>query len=149
MTQYLIKIDDIKYHKVPYETNKHLFNLVFDSANIEVVKKFENYKNMFGKVISIHSVYNDWFSYLDYICGTKSKKIDYLNYRVTDEINIDLPILANTFLTKLINAEDIWKDINTYISSLNNDKDIKEASDIEKVVNHGFDKKESFRGKNK
>lgn len=149
MVQYLIKIDDIKYRKAPHKTLKDSFNLVFDSAKFEIVKKFENYKNIFGKAISIHSVYNDWFSYLDYVCGTKSKKIDYLNYRVTDEISIDLPILANTFLTRIINAEDIWKDINTYISSLNNDKDIKEASDIEKIVNHGFDKKESFRGKNK
>lgn len=149
MVQYLIKIDDIKYKKVPRKTTKDLFNLVFDSAKFEVVKKFENYKNMFGTAISIHSVYNDWFSYLDYVHGTKSKKIDYLNYIVTDELSVELPILANTSLTIIINAEDIWKDINTYISSLNNDKDIKEVPDIEKVVNHGFDKKESFRGKNK
>jgi hypothetical protein len=90
MVQYLIKIDDIKYRKAPHKTLKDSFNLVFDFAKFEIVKKFENYKNIFGKAISIHSVYNDWFSYLDYVCGTKSKKIDYLNYRVTDEISIDL-----------------------------------------------------------
>ena len=141
---------DIKYNKVPYETVKDRYILNFKSAKVEVVKKLENYKNIFGKAISIHSVYNDWFSYLDYNCGTKPKKIDYLNYEVSEDIDIELPILANTFITSIINPEDIWKDINTYISSLNNDKDIDiGTTDIEKVVNHGFDKKESFRGKNK
>ena len=60
---------------------------------------------------------------------------------------IELPILANTSLTKLLDPDTIWKELSNYISSLKNDKNVDSGiTDVEKVVNHGFDKKESFRG---
>jgi hypothetical protein len=59
---------------------------------------------------------------------------------------IELPILKNTKIPASISAEDIWKNISTFISSKYNDKtvDIK-LTDVEKAINHGFDKRESFR----
>jgi hypothetical protein len=63
-----------------------------------------------------------------------------------DRYCIELPILKNLKIPDFINAEDIWKSLSSYISSKYNDKTIEiKLTDEEKAVNHGFDKRESFR----
>jgi hypothetical protein len=60
--------------------------------------------------------------------------------------SIEDPILADTSLTSILDGEAIWKEIQNYISSLNNEVDVEtDISDVDKAVNHGFDKKTSFR----
>lgn len=59
---------------------------------------------------------------------------------------IELPVLKNTIITRIIDPFVIWKELSNYISSKNNDKDIDiKMTDEERAVNHGFDKKYSFR----
>lgn len=59
---------------------------------------------------------------------------------------IELPILKDTIITKMIEPFIIWNELSNYISAKNNDKDIDlKMTDVEKAVNHGFDKKASFR----
>jgi hypothetical protein len=142
LVQYLIKISNIDFDKKFY--NEVCFIYLYKNADFEIVNKFETFTNKFGCAISIHSVYNDWHTY----CPTGKEKYDYTNYRITNDFEYKLPILANTHLTSILDPDELWKNINTYISSLSNDKYVDiGTTDIEKVVNHGFDKKESFRGK--
>ena len=56
------------------------------------------------------------------------------------------PILKATGLTSIIDKEIIWKGLQNYISSLNNDQDVNKMTNEEKIINYGFDKKTSFRG---
>lgn len=59
---------------------------------------------------------------------------------------IDLPILNDTFIPSVIEQFVIWNELSNYISAKNNDKNIEiEMTDVERAVNHGFDKKSSFR----
>ena len=58
---------------------------------------------------------------------------------------IENPILANTFIPKLIPPSDIWQALYDYLSSLK-DKPITDTrTDIQKLESAGFDKKTSFR----
>ena len=64
-------------------------------------------------------------------------------YRINDEVVN--PILINTWIPKLISAEEMWNMLYEYISSLN-DKDIVDTRTNEQhIESHGFDKKISFR----
>jgi hypothetical protein len=58
-----------------------------------------------------------------------------------------VPILKDTFIAKFIHPEDIYYSIEEFISSKKNDIDTesKGLTDKEKVINHGFDTKSSFR----
>ena len=68
-----------------------------------------------------------------------------MRYLKSNDKNIMLPILQGTSLTKVLDAETVWIEIQTYISSLDNDKDIDlDTTDKEKATIHGFDK-QSFR----
>ena len=148
MVQYLLKLDNIVVTDENKPKNKHIDLSAYQhvkSFDVEIVDKFEDHKNVTGCPIAIRSVHNSWRSY-HYI---KQFPTEYKDYKITNDIELDLPILASTCITKIIPAEEIWKNICNYISSLGNDKDVAQASDIEKIVNHGFDKKESFRGNRK
>lgn len=134
--QYLIRIYDIvlitDYKTKTYDK--------YISSKMEVVQVFKD-KNKFGCSVSIQMVRNSWFSFFN----AKNENRDYSNYEVQKSKEIKLPILANTQITKLIPPEEIWKELSNYISSLKNDKDSVYVPDTQKIVNHGFDKRESFR----
>ena len=138
-TQYLMRV-----------TNIVLKNDVFISCDVVLEKTYRDNIHYGSSPITIFDVgleyrwsYNDW----------KNNKRRYV---ITDVFRdtikgmttmIDLPILAETSLTKLIDPDVVWKDVQNYISSLNNDKDIDvdlKMSDKEKAGVHGFDKY-SFR----
>jgi hypothetical protein len=57
------------------------------------------------------------------------------------------PILSGTCISSMIAPEDIYRNLEMYLSSLHNDKNQESQglTDKDKAVNHGFDKKESFR----
>lgn len=55
------------------------------------------------------------------------------------------PILAKTFITGLIPAEEMWENLYEYITSLNEVEIIDNRSDVQKAESHGFDRKTSFR----
>lgn len=139
--QYLIRLYDLVLKKADY-----LYSTaeIFVSVKMEIKNIFRDNKNILGFPISIRSVDIPNRSY-HYYKKTRKFKTDYTEYDVTNTTVINLPILANTQLTRLINPEEIWKELSNYISSLKNDKDSVFVPDIQKVVNHGFDKKESFR----
>ena len=56
------------------------------------------------------------------------------------------PILRDTPIPSIIPARDFYNALDNYFRSMYNDKTIEiKNSDIEKAINHGFDKKTSFR----
>lgn len=58
---------------------------------------------------------------------------------------VENPILANTWIPKFINAEEIWNDIYDYLISQREKPIIDNRSDVLHLEAAGFDKKTSFR----
>lgn len=66
---------------------------------------------------------------------------------IFDSLNKDkIPILKNTFLARL-DPSEVYYAIESWLLAQNNDVDQETdgITDVDKAVNHGFDKKESFR----
>ncbi len=140
--QYLIEITD-----VVFEYDKFLCNDKLVDYKIHLIQIFDEQKHLFEKelsLVNIHLHYSFIFKY-------HNKKKDYkktytlqdLKYNKDDIIS--LPILKNTFFTRVVNADIVWKDLSTYVSSQNNDKKVDIVNtDKDKISNHGFDDN-SFR----
>lgn len=76
------------------------------------------------------------------------RDISYLHVNEYSDI-IPNPILSSSYLSGLIDADFVYNELYNYFISVN-DKDIKDnRNDVQKLESHGFDKKTSFRGKNK
>lgn len=135
--QYLIKVSNVKF------INDYK-NCIYDrlvSYKLDIVHEYQEHKHRYNTPLSFHTVNFCW-----------DWKQTMHHYEIYPEENIkvtpiELPILTGTSLTKLLDPDTIWKELCNYISGLKNDKNVDiGTSDVEKVVNHGFDKKESFRG---
>lgn len=66
-------------------------------------------------------------------------------YLRCEDCIIPNPLLKNTFIASIISPEDIWIEVENYISSQNNEKDQDNMTNNEKILSHGFDLKTSFR----
>ena len=133
--QYLIKIFDVENKK----------DESFKSCKMKVLRVFKDNINRYGFSISIIRIKIPWIWGRDKEEFIKNGKFEELA-KPDSFYTIKNPILAGTQLTSLINPEEIWKELANYISSLNNDKDISiPMTDVEKAINHGFDKRTSFR----
>lgn len=64
---------------------------------------------------------------------------------IEKEGSIPNPILAGTPITSLIPSHNIYQELTSYISSLNDKEVIDNRTDIEKAESAGFDRKTSFR----
>ena len=58
---------------------------------------------------------------------------------------VENPILADTFIPKLIPPTDIWQSLYEYLSSLRDKPFTDSRSDVQKLESAGFDRKTSFR----
>ena len=58
---------------------------------------------------------------------------------------VENPILAGTFIPKVILPADIWNALYAYLSSLRDKPFTDTRSDVQKLESAGFDKKASFR----
>jgi len=142
--QYLIKIFNIKIKHVEVELD------IFVSCKMKIMYTFKNNVHYYKSPISIRGVEVKWIYDWKRKNGSFMKHILSDNYKDTItkvfENNIELPILAGTQLTKILNKDVIWKELQNYLSSLKNDENKStKLTDVEKAVNHGFDKKTSFR----
>ena len=65
----------------------------------------------------------------------------------SEKSNNKIPILKNTFIPKLVSAEECYRNIEEWLISQYNDVDQESEglTDVDKAINHGFDKKTSFR----
>ena len=58
---------------------------------------------------------------------------------------VENPILADTFIPKMISPTDIWHSLYEYLSSLRDKPFTDTRSDVQKLESAGFDRKTSFR----
>jgi hypothetical protein len=120
---------------------------IVNDYEIELVKTYSDHKHYFDSPVSLHGVTikSIWgFKYNENIRYLLDRPYSEAIVRTYKEINN--PILANTKITSFLEALTVWIEIQTYISSLDNDKDVDlNMSDVEKAEIHGFDKKTSFR----
>ena len=139
--QYLIKLFNFTFEKTElYYT--------MSGCSMIIERIFKDNKHYYEFPISIRGcvINSYWKNYKEgYIYKTNEPFEEALEIK-NDAITIDNPILSGTSITSLIDPKEIWVELQSYISSLNNDKDISiPMTDIEKAETHGFDKKTSFR----
>ena len=144
--QYLIRIEDLVYVETP--------GLAVQSYNVRLLHTYEEHRHIFDPVMSVRRVrvYLWWGGHY---FRRKPKKgeneridipsLDELIRTPCNDYSIDLPILANTKLTSILDPQAIWSVLQNYISSLDNDRDVSiPMTDVAKAATHGFDK-HSFR----
>lgn len=140
--QYLVEITNIEY------TSDLAANV--KSYDVRLIHTYEEHRHLFNSLISIrHANARYGFHFFWKRRKDEDREIEippldeYVRYQ--DRYVIDLPILAKTKLTSILDADKIWKELQNYISSLNNDVDVSiPMTDVEKASTHGFDK-HSFR----
>ena len=143
-TQYLVRLYDF------IMTQDSLLGLTAVDCNMKLVNTFNDFTHRFTTPISIRCVhlYSYWkFERVstDFRNRVEKGKYEEVLHRIYDNA-IENPILSNTKIAGLIDGEVIWKELQNYISSLNNDVDCSTPmTDVEKAEIHGFDKKTSFR----
>lgn len=140
-TQYLFEVEDIKREKIPHDP---ALREEVVSYNLVLLHTFKNFEHHYSTPLSIHEVEVNYRFHWDN--GHPRQYVITNNYKETikpirNPKIIEYPILAGTKITSFISPDDIWKDLQTYISSLNNDKDVTlDMTDKEKAEIHGFDK---------
>lgn len=143
--QYLIKVGKVKLKYQNEKLSSYNYNRVL-SLQMKIAKVYHDNKHYYDTPLSIRRAYIKtiwkWDSDDKYIINDNFSD----TIKEVGDSHIDLPILSNTKITSLITADEIWKELQNYISALNNDKDNDTImNDIEKAEVHGFDKKTSFR----
>ena len=121
-------------------------NCILKSYKMELIKTFEDFDYR-GKILDIVSVEN-----IDILVTAINKK-RLENVKLSELVikNMGLPdefyILKNIGIPSIIPPEQIYYGMETYLFSLKNDQNCesKGLTDSEKIVNHGFDKRTSFR----
>jgi len=140
--QYLIMVNEIKFKK---DTDEYYWGALYPvEAKFRLFKTFMDHKHYFEKEITLVPVRR-----LHTPFTWREKKFEVNNYselEILDYYKVSNPIMKNTSIPSIIDATEVWKNLNNYISSKYNDKTITIVnSDVDKAVNHGFDKKTSFR----
>jgi hypothetical protein len=134
-TQYLLKLYHIK------GVTDYYTEVSFD---IELARVYREHKKLFNDTVMALAQVDNYIPIFTRKYGVPAST-DELGRRVSYHTIVSLPILKDTIVTKVIDKFELWKTLSTYISSLNNDKDVTLAmSDEEKASIHGFDKN-SFR----
>ena len=140
-TQYLIRISDLKFKTV--SVSPECYAPI--SGHFELVRTFQDHKHYFEKEISIVParkkwMWRSWKTKRDSIVHSYSE-LDIVNDKVLSN-----PIMKDTSIASLISPQDVWVGLMNYISSKYNDKTVAiQNTDVDKLTNHGFDKKTSFR----
>lgn len=121
-------------------------NCILKSYSMELIKTFEDF-NYRGKVLDIVSVECEKY----HLHALNKKNLENIKLTELTMRHFGLPdgfyILKNIGIPAMISPEKIYYGMETYLFSLKNDKDCESTglTDCEKIVNHGFDKKTSFR----
>jgi hypothetical protein len=124
-------------------------------GNIELRGRFSLKKDLGYKPIHLVKAYVYKYDAWNYrwFSSENNDVIEYPDEKMNividkkSNFNCKNPVLAETKIPALIPAEEVYKELDNYLRSLHNDKDQQSAglTDVDKAVNHGFDKKFSFR----
>jgi len=125
------------------KNTKKIWPSVMTLSRIEI--KNDRIRNPSFGGLSFHPTYN----------GIKKGDERYFNYgnesdhfgRINKDKIIKLPILSSTKLAGVLDPQEIYAGIDSYLRSLQNDVNTESEglTDVEKAVNKGFNKRESFR----
>ena len=138
-TQYLLQLNDVKL-KLRSDTN-----IEVNDYQLQIVRVFDDHKHYYESAISLCGVDINWlYRHVDVSRWQSSLYSDLIRHTYK---HINLPIIGQTKLTKLIDGDTVWKLLQTYLSNLNTVTRNDTQTDIQKLESHGFDKKFSFRGK--
>jgi hypothetical protein len=150
----------IEYFVLEVGTIQYLFRVNVDYKLPYKLSQFtEPYKGEF----SLNNVFKDHRHYFETEISLVPARINHgwywQNKRNEDKVvkswreievqsdkMVSNPILKDTSIASFIDPKDIWIELTNFISSKYNDKTVNIVNtDMDKIVNHGFDKKSSFR----
>lgn len=139
--QYLFSVDNVEETK----SDDIHFSVRITKVDVDLVHVFKENKNFFGSPLSLRKVRVEQ----SYAWKERKYRTIITDFKSTvkpSDKEIKLPIFSNTKIPAIIPAMDIWQNISTYISSLKTEKDVDiPLTDKDKLINHGFDTKTSFR----
>ena len=113
---------------------------------MELIKTFEDFDYR-GKVLDIVSIECERH-HMHALTKKKLKNIKLSELTIRNfGLQDDFYILKNIGIPAMIPPEQIYYSMETYLFSLKNDRNCESTglTDCEKIVNHGFNKKTSFR----
>lgn len=118
--------------------------------SLELIEMWKNYNKSidfkFGVIssnFSIEYLYSKKWEHGKFIDDVKLG-----NFKYTKDFTEKSPIILNkTKLPSILNAQDVYLAIEEWLSHKKDDVVHDSMTDKEKIVSHGFDTKESFRGK--
>lgn len=126
-------------------------NYTVENFSLELIEMWKDYnKSVDFKFGEIKTHYN-----IEYITSKKfnhkTALIDDIklgNFEYKNNFTENSPIILNkTKLPSILNAQDVYLAIEEWLSHKKDDVVHDIMTDREKIVSHGFDTKESFRGK--
>ena len=145
---YLIEVYDIKYKDVIYYGVKQK---EFSNYKIKVLSKWHNYSNK--DVMNFYKLHRYFYyktdnQFIDYAKSKILSEDDKMKSAGYTDIKDKTLIIGETGLASILDPKEVYLALDEYFSSLISDKEKTESVGItnnEKIVNHGFDKKISFR----
>lgn len=145
---YLIEVYDIEYKDVIYCGVKQK---EFSNYKMKVLSKWRNYNNK--DVMNFYKLHRYFYyktdnQFIDYAKSEILSEDDKMERAGYADIKDKTFILNETGLASVIDPKEIYLGLDEYFSSLITDREKRESVGItnnEKIVNHGFDKKTSFR----
>jgi hypothetical protein len=133
-------------------------NWTYDS-DVRLVKKFVDYDRRFGKTpITLFLCVNrekprganyawTWSKQNDVAAAEKIIELRVATVKETQFI--ENPILADTKIPGAVDGGEVYLALDNYFGAMHRDLPVEstnpDLTDVDKAVNHGFDKRESFR----
>ena len=114
---------------------------IFDYTNLSVYKRLRTWKDW----KNFKAAMNDPISYIN---EYKTGNIANWKFKnVCGDGPYKAPILKNTWIPKYVSAQDAYYGIEEWLIAQHNDVDQESEglTDVDKAINHGFDKRASFR----
>lgn len=151
--QYLLQVDSIKVLFQERELPQREIDIdsLIDSVkwDVKLLRVFEDNKHYYSSPMSITPcmILGGWkYTQKQVDSLVKTAPFTEVIPRLPSEKEVlKNPILKGTSITSIVTAQEMWENLQNYISSLNNDRDSGTIlTDEEKAINHGFDK-HSFR----
>lgn len=136
----------LKWNNLRYEENA----LVDFSMELLCSRKWYEYK---GEPLNLYTVNSKAFA-VDKMSAKEWQKANLSNCNFHPLLNLSgelencpIPILRGAGFASIIPPEDIYCGIDEYLLAAKNDVSAESAglSDVDKAINHGFDKRTSFR----
>jgi len=145
---FLIEVYDVEYKDVIYCGVKQK---EFSNYKMKILSKWRNYNNK--SVMNFYKLHRYFYyktdnQFVDYAKNEILSEDDKMKNAGYTNIKDKVFILNETGLASIIDPKEIYLALDEYFSSLITDREKRESVGItnnEKIVNHGFDKKISFR----